>query len=415
MKPDAPENVRGKFKPIRTNATGVQICEHFPLMARMMNKVSLIRSLHHRTGATHENGQRWMMTGHDFNADSMKPHCGSVVSRMLGQKSELPANVILPSPIGNTGAGPLVAAMNQAVNYATSKGVLVVVSAGNNAIDMDHAGSVTNVPAQSGSAIAISATGPLGYAVGWPAGNQDFDRPASYTNYGNSLVWVAAPGGDFALPGTAICSIPRCCGGPAVTTQCWVHDMVMSTVRGSGVSISSYGWAAGTSMASPAVAGLAALILERFPGMTVGDLKNHIKNTADGVAGNDPLHPYYGHGFVNAYRALTEGGSASQAIASPNPKAESAAAARASLSIGSGSIPEISFTMPAAGPARVDLYDVAGRRVAVLFSGTAGAGRTVLSWDGRDSNGFKLGHGTYFARFMADDVTMSRKFVKIGE
>jgi flagellar hook assembly protein FlgD len=71
--------------------------------------------------------------------------------------------------------------------------------------------------------------------------------------------------------------------------------------------------------------------------------------------------------------------------------------------------------MPAAGPARVDLYDVAGRRVAVLFSGTAGAGRTVLSWDGRDSNGFKLGHGTYFARFMANDVTMSRKFVKIGE
>jgi hypothetical protein len=37
----------------------------------------------------------------------MKPHCGSVVSRMFGQKSELPANVILPSPIGNTGAGPL--------------------------------------------------------------------------------------------------------------------------------------------------------------------------------------------------------------------------------------------------------------------------------------------------------------------
>lgn len=107
MKPDAPENVRGKFKPIRTNVTGVQICEHFPLMARMMNKVALIRSLHHRTGATHENGQRWMMTGHDFNADSMKPHVGSVVSRMFGQKSELPANVILPSPIGNTGAGPL--------------------------------------------------------------------------------------------------------------------------------------------------------------------------------------------------------------------------------------------------------------------------------------------------------------------
>lgn len=73
----------------------------------MMDKVALIRSLHHRTGATHENGQRWMMTGHDFNADSVKPHLGSVISRVFGQKSELPSNVILPGPIGNTGAGPL--------------------------------------------------------------------------------------------------------------------------------------------------------------------------------------------------------------------------------------------------------------------------------------------------------------------
>lgn len=107
MKPEAPAEVRGKYSPISTNVAGVQICEHFPLMARMMDKVALIRSLHHKTGSTHENGQRWMMTGQDFNADSMKPHMGSIVSRIFGQKSELPANVILPVPIGNTGAGPL--------------------------------------------------------------------------------------------------------------------------------------------------------------------------------------------------------------------------------------------------------------------------------------------------------------------
>ena len=105
MKPDAPAEVRGKYRPIRTNVNGIQICEHFPLMARKMDKISLIRSLHHRTGATHENGQRWMMTAHDFNADSVKPHMGSVLSRVFGQRSELPANVILPGPIGNTGAG----------------------------------------------------------------------------------------------------------------------------------------------------------------------------------------------------------------------------------------------------------------------------------------------------------------------
>jgi Protein of unknown function (DUF1501) len=107
MKPNAPAEVRGKFRPMATNVPGIQICEHFPLMARMMDKVALIRSLHHRTGATHENGQRWMMTGHEFNADSVQPHSGSVIARVFGPKTELPANVILPGPIGNTGAGPL--------------------------------------------------------------------------------------------------------------------------------------------------------------------------------------------------------------------------------------------------------------------------------------------------------------------
>src|SRR5262249_27267179 len=107
MKPDAPAEVKGKFKPITTNVTGVRVCEHFPLMARMMDRVALIRSLHHKTGATHENGQRWMMTGHDFNPDAMKPHAGSVISRVFGARGDLPANVILPGPIGNTGAGPL--------------------------------------------------------------------------------------------------------------------------------------------------------------------------------------------------------------------------------------------------------------------------------------------------------------------
>lgn len=107
MKPDAPAEVRGKFIPISTSVPGIQICEHFPLMAKKMDRIALIRSLHHKTGATHENGQRWMMTGHDFTADTVKPHSGAVVSRLFGQKSELPANVILPAPIGNTGAGPL--------------------------------------------------------------------------------------------------------------------------------------------------------------------------------------------------------------------------------------------------------------------------------------------------------------------
>src|SRR3954466_15541858 len=103
MKPDAPEDIRGKFKPISTDVPGVQICEHFPRMARMMDKVALIRSLHYSTGASHENGQRWMMTGHDFDASNKQPHMGSVISRLYGSKGDLPASIVLPAGIGNTG------------------------------------------------------------------------------------------------------------------------------------------------------------------------------------------------------------------------------------------------------------------------------------------------------------------------
>jgi hypothetical protein len=103
MKPEAPDDIRGKFKPIDTNVPGIQICEHFPLMARMMDRVALVRSLHHNTGASHENGQRWMMSGHDFNANNPQPYMGSVVSRVFGQNGALPAAIILPDKIGNTG------------------------------------------------------------------------------------------------------------------------------------------------------------------------------------------------------------------------------------------------------------------------------------------------------------------------
>jgi len=103
MKPDAPDDIRGKFKPIQTNVNGVQICEHFPLMARMMDKVALVRSLYHNTGASHENGQRWMMSGHDFNENNPQPYMGSVISRVFGPKGNLPSSIILPDKIGNTG------------------------------------------------------------------------------------------------------------------------------------------------------------------------------------------------------------------------------------------------------------------------------------------------------------------------
>jgi subtilisin family serine protease len=184
------------------------------------------------------------------------------------------------------GAGPLIGALNQAVNFAASQGVLVISAAGNNGVDVRDFPSLSFVPADSGSGLAVSATGPVNFA----GGGTNFRRPASYSNFGNGFIDVAAPGGDFTLFPVGL----------------WFQDMVLSTCRGTSVPPSfSFCFAAGTSMASPAAAGVAALIKSTNPGISLGALKAALKNTADdeGPNGHDA---FYGHGFVNAFRACTE-------------------------------------------------------------------------------------------------------------
>src|SRR5436190_19991340 len=50
LKPDAPVEVRGEFKPIATNVPGIQVCEHLPRMSHWMHKAALIRSVNHKAG-----------------------------------------------------------------------------------------------------------------------------------------------------------------------------------------------------------------------------------------------------------------------------------------------------------------------------------------------------------------------------
>src|SRR5262245_13675479 len=66
LKPTARASVRGPFRPIRTNVPGIQICEHFPLMAQMANRYALVRSLHHDSAPIHETGHQLMQTGQLF-------------------------------------------------------------------------------------------------------------------------------------------------------------------------------------------------------------------------------------------------------------------------------------------------------------------------------------------------------------
>lgn len=224
---------------------------------------------------------------------------GSVIQALMYASTEGGAHIINMSlgaafNRGDRDAAELVSAMNRAVNFASRNGALVVSSAGNDSIDADHSGNVMITPGQSGNGLAVSATGPLGFALG----ANNFARISSYTNYGNSLVTVAGPGGDAAYEGNENCTVATATGG-ALVRPCWVFDMVFSTTRG------GYGWAAGTSMAAPAVAAVAALIKQKHPKASVGELKGRVSRATDdlGKPGNDPL---YGAGYINAAKAVAD-------------------------------------------------------------------------------------------------------------
>jgi hypothetical protein len=104
LKPNAPDNVRGPFRPIQTSVPGVHICEHFPRMARLADKYAIVRSVHHHEAPIHEAGHQLMQTGRLLRAGPEQPHVGAVVSRLRGRRSTgAPSFVVLPGLIGDTG------------------------------------------------------------------------------------------------------------------------------------------------------------------------------------------------------------------------------------------------------------------------------------------------------------------------
>jgi hypothetical protein len=118
-KPDAPLEYRGEFSAISTKVPGIQICELLPMSARIMDKWSIIRSLHH-TDAGHSSGDQICFTGYlaapDVPADgpgNIMPSCGSIVAKQLQHHNpRLPAYVMIPKMVPGTGAAYLGQACN---------------------------------------------------------------------------------------------------------------------------------------------------------------------------------------------------------------------------------------------------------------------------------------------------------------
>jgi Protein of unknown function (DUF1501) len=108
MKPHAPDNIRGEFKPIATNAAGIRISELLPRLAQRADKYAIVRTVHHRH-LNHNTGMYWSIVGRPYPIDSTLinpsrtdyPSFGTLVgwlARQDGYSGPLPPYVITPLP-----------------------------------------------------------------------------------------------------------------------------------------------------------------------------------------------------------------------------------------------------------------------------------------------------------------------------
>src|SRR5947207_3823144 len=113
MKPDAPEGIRGPHKPMASNVPGIQVSEHLPRVAKIMDKVTLIRSMHH-TMKNHNSASYYALSGHEPPVDDIRlkdtlnlfPAYGSIVSRLAPSQGDMPTFVSYPYVIRDGSVTP---------------------------------------------------------------------------------------------------------------------------------------------------------------------------------------------------------------------------------------------------------------------------------------------------------------------
>jgi hypothetical protein len=112
LKPDAPDGIRGAFRPVATKVPGIRICEHLPRLAGMADRYAILRSVTH-TGVNHGTSAYHMLTGHIHATPGTLRHptpndfpsVGCAVSRFGRQPRDMPAYVALPSVLHDGDGG----------------------------------------------------------------------------------------------------------------------------------------------------------------------------------------------------------------------------------------------------------------------------------------------------------------------
>jgi subtilisin family serine protease len=179
------------------------------------------------------------------------------------------------------GVTDLMKVFQRAVNFARRRGSLVVASSGNDGIDFNSAASdLIVVPAQLKQVLSVEATAPIN--------QQNFDRIASYSNFGSKGADVAAPGGDF-IDGQ---SVPEDLMLAACSSKSKTLPFDCSDGR-------SYLLGAGTSFSAPLTSGEAAVIRGQIRWDGDGErTAKCIERGADHVTGAR-VDPVYGFGRIN--------------------------------------------------------------------------------------------------------------------
>jgi subtilisin family serine protease len=212
-------------------------------------------------------------------------------------------NLSLGGSFPRNGNRALIRLINTTFLYARSKGVTIVVSAGNEATDLDHNGNTYDSFCDTPAVICVSATGPTSDANATnPDPNlartgpwTDVDAPAYYTNFGRKAIDVTAPGGNSSFgdplppPAGRDAFVWAACSQTSVYVPCFSSPNFIVGAQG-------------TSMSAPHVTGIAALLvplLGRRPEL----IRERIERTADDIRGKG-LAPFYGHGRVNVARAV---------------------------------------------------------------------------------------------------------------